>query len=116
MASEAELKQTQSRSEEVDALWKELEEKLDQCKRDQEEFAREFGYEFEKYVAYFRQQAEVAADSGDEKTLADLANQRRQLEEEFETELDQAKAHHAAQKQPGSGSAPSKSRRIRNMV
>mgnify|MGYP000751860807 CR=1 FL=1 len=116
MVSDMELKQTAERSEEVDSMWQDLESRMAEFDRDKEAFAREFGVEFEQYIEYFSNQAKQAAENADDKTLADMAQQRQKMQEEFDLEIAQAQARTAAEKQLSKGSGARRSRRLRNMV
>ena len=107
---------TEARSLEVDAMWKELETTLADFERDKEAFAREFGVEFEQYVAYFSKQAQDAAATADSDALADLERQRQEMQDEFNAELAQAQARHDAEKRLKKGSGTKRARRVRNMV
>ena len=116
MTSDMELKQTEERSNEVDRMWKDLETQMAEFDRDKEAFAREFGVEFEQYIDYFSKQAKDAAAIADEKTLADMEQQRQALQDEFEQEIAQAKTRNDAEKQLNKGSGAKRARRMRNMV
>ena len=116
MTSDMELKQTGERSNEVDRMWKDLETQMAEFDRDKEAFAREFGVEFEQYIDYFSKQAKDAAANADEKTLADMEQQRQALQDEFEQEIAQAKTRNDAEKQLNKGSGAKRARRMRNMV
>ena len=115
MASDAELDKTVKRSEQVDSMWKLIEEKLQQYERDKEDFAREFGFTYEKYLAYMAKQAKEAREAAGDETLAELERRSSEIKEEFDDELAQAKARHEAEQQlqKNSGKRP---RRMRDMI
>ena len=116
MPTDAEVDPTTARSNQVDAMWRELEEKLERYEQDKADFAREFGFEFEQYIAYYSKQAKEAAATADDKTKVDLEHQRQKLQAEFEAELAQAKARHESQKAVDTKPGPDRLRRIRNRV
>ena len=115
MASDAEIDKTLKRGENIDSMWKQIEEKLQQYERDKEEFAREFGFTYEKYLEYMSNQASQARETAGSETLAELEQRTASFKQEFEDDLAQAKARHEAEQQleKTSGKRP---RRMRDMI
>ena len=115
MASDADIEKTLKRGAQVDAMWKQIEETLQQSERDKEEFAREFGFTYEKYLDFMAKQAGDARESAGAETLAELEKRSADIKQEFEDELAQARARHEAEQQleKSSGKRP---RRMRDMI
>ena len=116
MASDAELDKTLERSERVENMWKAIEEKLQDFDREKEEFAREFGFEYEKFLEFMSNRAKEARGVAGAETLAEMEKQSADIKQQFEEEVAQAQARHEAEKQLEKTSGAKRSRRIRDMI
>lgn len=116
MPSDAEIEKTLERGQRVDAMWKELEDKLQEFARDKEEFAREFGFEYEKFLEYMSNRAKEARSVAGADTLVEIEKQSAAIQQQFDEELAQAQARHEAEKQLEKTSGTKRARRMRDMI
>ena len=116
MPSEDEINKTIERAKKVDSMWSEIEEKLQEFDRDKEEFEREFGFTYDKFVTFMTNQAQQARASADPEMLAKLEQQTADIRQELEDEVSQAQARHAAEQQLAKGSGAKRARRMRDMI
>lgn len=110
------IDRTLERSNKLDSMWQEIEQKLAEYEADKAEFAREHGVEFADYLSYFSGQAKAASQNSDEATRQDLERERQRVQEELESEFAQAESRHAAEKQLNRNAGGIKTRRLRNRI
>lgn len=116
MPSDAELDKTVDRSERVEKMWKDVEQKLQDFEREKDEFAREFGFQYEEFIEYMSNQANQARGAADQETLAELEKRTTEIKRQLEEELAQEQARHAAEQQLEKTSGPKRARRMRDMI
>lgn len=114
MSDQPETNQTPERAKRVENLWTDIEKKMADFNREKEEFAKEFGVEFEQFVAYMSKNAKQARETADADMLADLDRKSSEIKRQFDEEL--AAAKEAAGYETGKPSGAKKARRMRNMI
>ncbi|MBI1247936.1 hypothetical protein GC197_08870 [bacterium] len=114
MSAKQESDKTTQRAQRIETLWSDIENKLEAFERDKEEFAKEFGVEFEQFVAYMSKNAKQARESADADMLADLDRKSTEIKRQFDEEL--AAAKEAAGYETGKQSGAKRARRMRDMI